>query len=131
MLVAAFVGHYAPPDPTPLAAEPGVAHTEILGRLRAAMRNRIAERADAPSPAVAELVAMAATEGGGSWEKDEEARDIARGKAAWLRATARNRRRLAQSQHNGSEGIFGIFLATTVISSLAFFVFDFASWDCA
>ena len=75
------------------------------------------------------VISETPVEAEGSWE-DEEADEIARGMAAWRKVQAR-RRLQALRAPSETEGMFSMFLLATAVSSLAFFVFDFVSWDCS
>jgi hypothetical protein len=99
---------------------------DVLGKLRTKMLSRIAARAGDDNPAAGTSVVNEAADAG-SWG-NEEAEEMARGLAAWRKVQARRR---LQSLRSGDEtSLFSLFLLTSAVCSLAFFVFDFVSWDC-
>ena len=100
---------------------------DILGKFRTKMLSRIAARAGDETPAADRSVVNDAADAG-SWE-NEEAEEMARGLAAWRKVQARRR---LQALRSGDEtSLLSLFLLTSAVCSLAFFVFDFVSWDCS
>ena len=100
---------------------------DVLGKFRTKMLSRIAARASDENPAADRSVVNDAADVG-SWE-NEEAEEMARGLAAWRKVQARRR---LQALRSGDETSFlSLFLLTSAVCSLAFFVFDFVSWDCS
>ena len=94
------------------------------GRANAAIDSVSAENAGSTSSWVsAENIASA-----GSWE-NQEAEEMARGLAAWRKVQERRRLQAVRSGDEGS--LWSLFLLTSAVCSLAFFVFDFVNWDCS
>lgn len=119
----------APPQLTAATSHvPTVRDSDVLGKLRSKMLSRIAARAGGVTPAAGAVIANAAD--AGSWE-NQEAEEMAKGMAAWRKVQARRRRRLhTHRSDDESSSILSLFLLTSAVCSLAFFVFDFVSWDC-
>ena len=105
---------------------PTVPHSDVLGKLRSKMLSRIAARGGDLTPAAESSSAIVAD--AASWE-NQEAEEMARGMAAWRKVQARRR---LQTHRSGDESSFlSLFLLTSAVCSLAFFVFDFVTWDCS
>jgi hypothetical protein len=118
----------APPQLTAATSHvPTVRDSDVLGKLRSKMLSRIAARAGGVTPAAGAVIANAAD--AGSWE-NQEAEEMAKGMAAWRKVQARRRRLQTHRSDDESSSILSLFLLTSAVCSLAFFVFDFVSWDC-
>ena len=120
----------APPQLTAATSHvPTVRDSDVLGKLRSKMLSRIAARAGGGTPAAGAVIIANAADAG-SWE-NQEAEEMAKGMAAWRKVQARRRRRLhTHRSDDESSSILSLFLLTSAVCSLAFFVFDFVSWDC-